>query len=64
MEWAANGKTTSEIAEILGVTPTTVEKHLRLARESLGVNSTAQAVLKAHLRHQIFSDGPVIPKKR
>lgn len=52
--WSAAGKTVGEIATILGLTPATVEKHLRLARETLGVDSTAQAVLRAHLTHQLF----------
>lgn len=54
VEWAAYGKTVAEIAEILGVVPTTIEKHLRLAREALGAHTTAQAILKAHQRNQIF----------
>lgn len=64
IEWAAYGKTIVEIAEILGVTPATVEKHLRLAREALGVHSTAQAVLKAHIKNQIFVEEPVRYKAR
>lgn len=54
LEWVRDGKATHEIAEILGLTPATVEKHLRLAREKLEVDTTAQAVLKASLHHQIF----------
>ncbi|WP_299841281.1 LuxR family transcriptional regulator [uncultured Paracoccus sp.] len=54
VEWAAYGKTVSEIAEILGVGPTTIEKHLRLARDALDAHTTAQAILKAHQRNQIF----------
>lgn len=55
LEWSLAGKTIAEIATILGVTPATVEKHLRLARDSLGAGNTAQAILKAHLTNQIFS---------
>ena len=54
LEWISSGRTVAEVAAILGVTPPTVEKHLRLARETLGVGTTAQAILKAHLRNQIF----------
>ena len=54
VEWVAYGKTVAEIAQILGVGSTTVEKHLRLAREALGAGTTAQAVLKAHERNLIF----------
>lgn len=54
LEWVGDGKTTSEIAEIMGLTPPTVEKHLRLARESLDVSTTAQALLKASFLNQIY----------
>ena len=49
-----DGKTTQDAAEIMGLTPATVEKHLRLAREALDVETTAQAVLKASFQNQIF----------
>lgn len=54
LEWVRDGKTTQDIAEIMGLTPATIEKHLRLAREALDVDTTAQAVLKASFRNQIF----------
>jgi len=54
LEWVGDGKTAQDIALLMGLTPATVEKHLRLARETLGVETTAQAVLKAALRNQIF----------
>lgn len=54
LEWVGEGKTTQDIATIMGLTPATVEKHLRLARESLDVDTTAQAVLKASFQNQIF----------
>ncbi|SIN91539.1 helix-turn-helix transcriptional regulator [Vannielia litorea] len=54
LEWVGDGKTTADIALIMGLTPSTVEKHLRLARESLGVETTAQAVLKASMLNQIY----------
>jgi LuxR family transcriptional regulator len=38
----------------MGLTAATVEKHLRLAREALDVDTTAQAVLKASFQNQIF----------
>ncbi|MBN2907225.1 MAG: LuxR family transcriptional regulator [Rhodobacteraceae bacterium] len=55
LEWVGDGKTTQDIATILGVTQATVEKHLRLAREGLDVETTAQAVLKAWFQNQIFT---------
>lgn len=54
LEWVSEGKTTADIATIMGLTPATVEKHLRLAREALDVETTAQAVLKAAVQNQIF----------
>lgn len=52
--WVGDGKTAQDIAVILGLTSATVEKHLRLAREALCVETTAQAVLKASFQNQIF----------
>lgn len=57
LEWVGDGKTTADIAQIMGLAPATVEKHLRLAREALDVDTTAQAVLKAAFQNQIFVVG-------
>ena len=57
LEWVGDGKTTADIAQIMGLTPATVEKHLRLARTALDVDTTAQAVLKASFQNQIFVVG-------
>ncbi|MCB2129256.1 MAG: autoinducer binding domain-containing protein [Rhodobacteraceae bacterium] len=54
LEWVGEGKTMQDIATIMGLTPATIEKHLRLAREALEVETTAQAVLKASFQNQIF----------
>lgn len=54
LEWVGSGKTTQDIATIMGLTPATIEKHLRLARETLDVDTTAQAILKASFNNQIF----------
>ena len=54
LEWVGDGKTMQDIATILNLTQTTVEKHLRNAREALGVDTTAQAVRKASVQNQIF----------
>ena len=51
---SGDGKTTQDIAFLLGLTAATVEKHLRLAREALDVDTTAQAVLKAAFYNQMF----------
>lgn len=60
LEWVADGKTTLDVALLMGVSPAMVEKHLRLAREALAVETTAQAVAKGALLNMIFqrqSDG-------
>ncbi|MGB7241832.1 MAG: LuxR family transcriptional regulator [Sulfitobacter sp.] len=54
LEWVGDGKTMQDIAVIMGLTSATVEKHLRLAREALAVETTAQAVLKAAFANQMF----------
>ena len=54
LEWVGDGKTTQDIAQIMGLTAATVEKHLRLARDALDVETTAQAVLKAAFSNQMF----------
>ena len=54
LQWVGDGKTTQDIALLMGLTPATIEKHLRLARESLSVETTAQAVLKAALHNQMY----------
>ncbi|KAJ56818.1 hypothetical protein ACMU_07720 [Actibacterium mucosum KCTC 23349] len=58
LAWVGDGKTNQDIATILGLTSATVEKHLRLAREVLDVETTAQAVLKAAVQNQIFAIKP------
>lgn len=54
LQWVGDGKTTQDIATIMGLTSATIEKHLRLAREALNVDTTAQAVLKAAFQNQMF----------
>ena len=55
LQWVGDGKTNQDIALLMGLTPATVEKHLRLARESLDAETTAQAVLKASVFNQIYT---------
>ncbi len=55
LEWVADGKTTGDIATIMEISPAMVEKHLKLAREALDVETTAQAVAKAALLNMIFT---------
>ena len=54
LEWVADGKTTQDIAILMEISPAMVEKHLRLARDALSVETTAQAVAKASVMNQIF----------
>lgn len=54
LEWAADGKTAQDIAAIMGLSTATVDKHLRLAREALGVETTVQAVEKAARLNLLF----------
>jgi len=56
LSWMGAGKTMQETATILGISPATVEKHLRQARDTLGVSTTTQAVLLAQINGQIFSN--------
>nr|WP_230382928.1 LuxR family transcriptional regulator [Paracoccus shanxieyensis] len=56
LELTGSGMTTQEIALGLDLTPGTVEKHMRLARKALGARTSAQAVLLAMSRRQIFVD--------
>lgn len=61
LEWVADGKTTQDVAMLMDVSPAMVEKHLRLAREALSVDTTAQAVAKAALMNLIFQNQPSDP---
>ncbi|WP_417270613.1 autoinducer binding domain-containing protein [Celeribacter sp.] len=55
LEWVGSGKSVVDTAQIMGLTPGTVEKHLRLAREALNVETTAQAIHKASVYNQIYT---------
>jgi len=47
LTWVARGKTSAEIAQILGLTKRTVDFHLDNARMKLGATTRTQAVVKA-----------------
>ncbi len=47
LHWFAHGKTMQDIADIMELSPATIEKHLRMAREALDATTTAHAVQKA-----------------
>ncbi|GFE67283.1 helix-turn-helix transcriptional regulator [Litoreibacter roseus] len=58
LQWAAQGKTGDEMAQIMGLTRATVEKHLRLARAALNSTTTAHAVMKASSANLFLSMKP------
>jgi DNA-binding NarL/FixJ family response regulator len=47
LTWAARGKTSAEIAAILGLTKRTIDFHIDNARDKLGVATRIQAAVKA-----------------
>ena len=47
LQWSAQGKTMQDIATIMNLSVGTIEKHLRMARDSLDAQTTAHAVQKA-----------------
>jgi DNA-binding response OmpR family regulator len=47
LTWAARGKTSAEIAQILGLSKRTVDFHIDNARDKLGVATRIQAAIKA-----------------
>lgn len=57
LSWVAAGKTSGEIAIILGVSTTAVEKHLQNARRALNVVTSAQAATKAAFLNQLYFFG-------
>jgi len=47
LTWAARGKTSAEVGQILGLTKRTVDFHIENARTKLGAATRTEAVLKA-----------------
>lgn len=54
LQWVADGKAVKDVAQIMSLSQATVEKHLRTARDVLGVSTTGQAVRKASAMNQLF----------
>ncbi|WP_050627858.1 response regulator [Bradyrhizobium viridifuturi] len=53
LSWLAKGKTNRDIAQILGLSPRTVDKHLEQIYAKLGVeNRTAAAAIAVNARHR------------
>jgi len=47
LQWLSGGKTDRDIADILGISPRTVHKHLQRVYEKLGVETRTAAVARA-----------------
>ncbi|MEN3950568.1 helix-turn-helix transcriptional regulator [Iodidimonas sp. SYSU 1G8] len=45
LEWVALGKSSSDIGSILGISPMTVDEHVKLACDRLGVRTRIQAAI-------------------
>lgn len=58
LEWVSEGKTNADMSKIMGISTTTVEKHLRLAREALEVETTSQAIARAMFLNLLFAHTP------
>lgn len=56
LSWIRDGKTTSEIAEILGLSPFTVKNHVQKVLKKLGAKSRSHAVAQA------MSQGILLPR--
>jgi DNA-binding NarL/FixJ family response regulator len=56
LTWVARGKSSAQIAEILGLTKRTIDYHLDNARDKLGVRTRTEAVVKAVFGRFIESD--------
>lgn len=57
LQWCAQGKTMQDIATIMNLSIGTIEKHLRMARDSLDAQTTAHAVQKATSLNLLTDDG-------
>lgn len=58
LEWVAAGKTAQDVATVMDISLAMVEKHMKLAREAMDADTTAQAVAKATLLNLIFQPQP------
>jgi DNA-binding CsgD family transcriptional regulator len=53
LSWLSKGKTNRDIAQILGLSPRTVDKHLEQIYSKLGVeNRTAAAAIAVNAKHR------------
>jgi DNA-binding CsgD family transcriptional regulator len=56
LQWAARGKSRTDTAQIMGISPRTVKFHLERAMRKFDVATTRQAVLRAALAGTIEAD--------
>ncbi|MEM0976026.1 MAG: autoinducer binding domain-containing protein [Pseudomonadota bacterium] len=56
LQWVACGKNQQDIGVILGISPRTVELHLRSCREKLNALTTTQAVARGITKSLIYPD--------
>lgn len=54
LKWAAAGKTASEIAEITGLTPRTINQHCENAQKRMGTSNRLHTVVEA-IRHKLIT---------
>jgi LuxR family quorum sensing-dependent transcriptional regulator len=52
-DWIAAGKTAAQVAAILGISETTVERHLRDSRERLGTTNRVHTIVTAIKRREL-----------
>ena len=58
LQLVADGRTIQDVALLFGRNHATEEKHLRLRRKALGVETTAQAILKVSLLNRFITLDP------
>lgn len=59
LAWAQEGKSATDIGQILGISGRTVEGHLAKACELLGVRTRVQAVVRARKLGLLPEEGPL-----
>lgn len=57
LEWIADGKSRADLCVLTGLSLSSVEKYLARARDTLGAETTAQAVAKLAFLGQLFVSG-------
>ena len=55
LQWISKGKSINEISTIMELSVSTIDKHLRLARQNLNAKTTIQAVIKAQKNKQLYN---------